>query len=63
MPIKSQKKNKGRKVQKKNRSTGKIILVSAAILCILIILSYLIFSKSSTSEQKSCFRTCSGSAE
>ena len=51
MPIKSQKKNKGRKVQKK-RNTGKIILISAAALCILIVLSYLMFSRSSTSEQK-----------
>ena len=52
MPIKSQKKDKGGKAQKKDRNIGKTILVSAAVLCILIVLSYLIFGRSSTSEQK-----------
>lgn len=52
MPIKSKKKDKSGKTQKKNHNIIKIIFVPVGILCSLFFLLYLIFGGSSTLEQK-----------
>ncbi len=47
MPIKSRKKSTGKRAQKKTWNIGKIILFSGVILCVILVLAYVIFSRSS----------------